>query len=166
MDYNKHIQRLEDLKNYAPGGWMPPHLLEQEQWAGCSPKDADYCGRLAEIYRFIEQYFASDSEKPAKVLCVRRDHGIAITVGGESSAILNDRAIKAVGLLRKTLDYLESKVDRRYMTPDELRRHERTRLRVQLEVEAQQNSRMKYNTIVQEQDQAEALVQQTQSVNL
>lgn len=166
MDYQKYARRIADLKDYQPGDWIPSEILTQDHWVGCAPHDVNYAGFLTEVFRFIENYFLNERETSDKVLCVRREHGIAITVGGESSQILNNRATKAVNLLKKTLVNLDNKVDQRYMTPTEQRRHEQTRLRVQLQVEAQEHSRVKYNSLVEQQEGKSVPQRQTQSITI
>lgn len=148
MRYQQHRDtlRLEDLKGLKPGDWISPVILSQEHWAGVDQEDNTYAGRLNEAKTFIENYFLACKEDATKVLCVQRNSGIAITVGAESSSILSNRAVNAVKRLTQTSKHLDEKVDVRFMTPDQVRRHEVIRRRVQLQQEALEHAKVKHSS--------------------
>lgn len=161
MDYKakRDELRIADLESYKPGDWIDPSVFYADHWTGTTPRDASYTGRLQEAQRFIENYFLMQVDNSTKVLCVQRDSGIAITVGEESSSILGNRAVSAVKQLNTTSNYLDKKVDTRFMTPAQRRRHENLRLRVQLQLEAIEHSKVKYEI------KAKVKVKQQQAVN-
>lgn len=134
MDINR--LRNQDLQGFRPGDIIPPEILQQPHWTGSSPELANYSGKLRGLMTFIENYFWNEYHSPIKVLCTQKDYGIHITVGAEAASILSQRACNSVRNLRSINTKMTSQVDRRSMTPEEQRRHDQAKQRLQLQIEA------------------------------
>jgi hypothetical protein len=133
---NKNQLRNLDLAQYEPGSHIPADVFQQDHWVGLDSEYAQYSGRLQGLLSYIENYYLHEHPTATKVLAVQKEYGVYIAVGAEASAILSQRAANTVRNLRKTSDMMSTRVDRRYMTPEEQRRHDTVRQRVQLQIES------------------------------
>lgn len=133
---NRNQLRNNDLAQYRPGDHIPSSVFEQDHWVGLIPEYSLYSGKLQALMPYIENYYLNEHTSSARILCVQREYGVYLAVGAEASSILSQRASNTVRNLRKTSEMMTSRVDRRQMTPEEQRRHDSAKQRIQLQVEA------------------------------